>query len=120
MAIRIISPAPDSRVCLQTAIYYHCWGGADRTATAAFLLGALLGMDETQLIADYEFTSLSIWGIRSRNLSVFKALFDLFCCFPGETLREKAEYYFLVRLGMSREAVDLIRQTLVEEILGAD
>ena len=120
MAIRIISPAPDSRVCLQTAIYYHCWGGADRTATAAFLLGALLGMDETQLIADYEFTSLSIWGIRSRNLSVFKALFDLFGSFPGETLREKAEYYFLVRLGMSREAVDLIRQTLVEEIPGAD
>ena len=40
-------------------VYFHCWGGADRTGTAGFLLGALLGMDLTDLIIDYELTSFS-------------------------------------------------------------
>ena len=28
-------------------VYYHCWGGADRTGTLAFYLGAVFGMSET-------------------------------------------------------------------------
>lgn len=38
-------------------IYCHCWGGADRTGTFCFLLGALLGMSYTDLIIEYEMTS---------------------------------------------------------------
>ena len=40
-------------------VYFHCWGGADRTGTVGFLLGALLGMSLTDLIIDYELTSFS-------------------------------------------------------------
>ena len=40
-------------------VYFHCWGGADRTGTCGFLLGALLGMSLTDLIIDYELTSFS-------------------------------------------------------------
>ena len=40
-------------------VYFHCWGGADRTGTAGFLLGGLLGMSYTDLIIDYELTSFS-------------------------------------------------------------
>ena len=40
-------------------VYFHCWGGADRTGTVAFLLGAVLGMSYTDLIMDYEFTSFA-------------------------------------------------------------
>lgn len=40
-------------------IYFHCYGGADRTGTVAFLLGAILGVDERTLIRDYEFTMIS-------------------------------------------------------------
>lgn len=40
-------------------VYFHCWGGADRTGTVGFLLGGLLGMSYTDLIIDYELTSFS-------------------------------------------------------------
>ena len=46
-------------------VYYHCTGGADRTGTVSYLLGALLGMDEADLIRDYEFTSFSMYGERN-------------------------------------------------------
>ena len=58
-------------------IYYHCLAGADRTGTFAFLLGAFLGMDLVDLILEYEFTSLSIWGIRSRNYVEFQHFLEL-------------------------------------------
>lgn len=38
-------------------VYVHCWGGADRTGTVCFLLGALLGMSYTDLVVEYELTS---------------------------------------------------------------
>lgn len=40
-------------------VYFHCWGGADRTGTLGFMLGALLGMSYTDLIIDFELTSFS-------------------------------------------------------------
>lgn len=40
-------------------VYFHCWGGADRTGTAAFFLGAILGTSLTDLIIDFELTSFS-------------------------------------------------------------
>ena len=40
-------------------VYFHCWGGADRTGTVGFLLGGLLGMSYTDLIIDFELTSFS-------------------------------------------------------------
>lgn len=53
---------------------FHCWGGADRGGTLAFLIEALLGVDEADCIMDYEFTSMSIWGIRTRNYGPFDAM----------------------------------------------
>ncbi len=44
---------------LNKPVYFHCWGGADRTGTAGFLLGALLGMSFTDLVIDFELTSFS-------------------------------------------------------------
>ncbi len=40
-------------------VYFNCWGGADRTGTAGFLLGSLLGMSLTDLVVDFELTSFS-------------------------------------------------------------
>ena len=43
----------------QKHVYFHCWGGADRTATVAFLLNGLLGVSYTDLVIDFELTSYS-------------------------------------------------------------
>ena len=40
-------------------VYYHCFGGADRTGTIGFLLNGVLGVSYTDLIIDFELTSYS-------------------------------------------------------------
>ena len=71
-------------------------------------------MSRAALITDYEYTSLSIWGVRSRNLSVFDALLKRFEVLPGENDREKAEYFFMEMLGMEEGEVERIREILIE------
>ena len=41
----------------QEHVYFHCWGGADRTGMIAFFLNAILGVSYTDLIADFELTT---------------------------------------------------------------
>jgi protein tyrosine/serine phosphatase len=43
----------------ESAIYFHCWGGADRTGTVAFLVNGLLGVSYTDLLIDFELTTFS-------------------------------------------------------------
>lgn len=96
-------------------IYYHCWGGADRTGTFAFILGAFLGMSLTDLINEYEFTTLAIWGIRTRNYGEFQDFLELFMAFPGETLREKGRSFLKNHAGLTDGEISVIREIMVEE-----
>ena len=48
-------------------IYFHCFGGADRTGTLAFLIEALLGVSESDLSKDYELTTFDKNHLRLRN-----------------------------------------------------
>lgn len=75
--------------------YFHCWGGADRTGTIAFLLLALLGVELTDLITDYELTSLSIWGLRSRNTELFRGFMEKLEMFAGNNVQEKTVSFML-------------------------
>lgn len=38
-------------------VFFHCQNGADRTGTVGLLIGALLGMSESDLAKDYELTT---------------------------------------------------------------
>ena len=49
------------------AVYFHCAGGADRTGTLAFLIEALLGVNESDLSKDYELTTFGRSNTRLRN-----------------------------------------------------
>ena len=40
-------------------VYFHCWGGADRTGMLAFFINAICGVSYTDLIEDFEITSES-------------------------------------------------------------
>ncbi len=96
-------------------IYYHCWGGADRTGTFAFILGAFLGMRYEDLIYEYEVTSLSIWGLRSRNYAGFKDFLALFMALPGESLREKATAYLKKYASMTDKQLATVYDLMVEK-----
>ena len=80
-------------------IYMHCTGGADRTGTVSFIINALLGVSELELIQDYEFTSFSIYHLRNTQDGVYKDYFtefmSTFNSFEGDTLSEKAESFLL-------------------------
>ena len=40
-------------------VYFHCWGGADRTGVTGFLLNAICGVSYTDAIIDFELTTLT-------------------------------------------------------------
>lgn len=94
--------------------YIHCWGGADRTGTLIFLLCAILGMAENDLYLDYELTSLSIWGERSRNSELFQAFLKALDAYPGDTLNQKSEN-FLLSAGITEQELKTIRSILTED-----
>ena len=91
-------------------IYLHCWGGADRTNMIMFMLGAILGMSEEDMLLDYEYTSLAIWGIRTRNsegLQNFKKSLSKFG--PIDNWLDNALQY-LYSIGVTDEVMDKIRK----------
>lgn len=98
-------------------IYFHCWGGADRTGTFAFILGAFLGMSLSDLIYEYEFTSLSFWGIRSRNYCNFREFLKQFMSLPGDTLHEKGETFLRKYARLTDKQIENIYKLLVQKDL---
>ncbi len=97
-------------------VYIHCWGGADRTGTVCFLLNALLGVSERELIQDYEFTTFSMFGERnSQGVAYdFAPFLERLKTYEGDTLSEKAENY-LLSIGVTRQEIDNIQQIMLEE-----
>ncbi len=96
-------------------IYIHCTGGADRTGTVCFLVNALLGVDETALIQDYEFTSFSIYGMRNSKETTYDfARFaeKLKADYAGTTLAEKTENY-LLSIGVTENEIYNIKAIML-------
>lgn len=96
-------------------LYIHCWGGADRVGTVVLLLGALLGVDDESLIKDYELTSFSVWGERSRTSLLFTTLLEALNRYGSadQPLSVKAENY-LAAAGVTTEQREKIRSFLLE------
>jgi len=96
-------------------VLFHCWGGADRGGTVAFLLGALLGKSLENLSRDYELTSFSIWGIRSRHSEEFRGMLAALHGYaPSGSLSEQVEYY-LLDTGVTAEQIAAFRDSLIAE-----
>lgn len=116
---RIFSALADER---NYPVYMHCTGGADRTGTVAFLLNALLGVPEVELIHDYEFTSFSVYGERNSKTGIyapyFKSLREGLAKYKGENLSEKAETY-LLSIGITELEISNIKAIMFGESLEA-
>jgi hypothetical protein len=96
-------------------VLFHCWGGADRAGTLAFLTNALLGVRFEDLVHDYELTSLSKHGVRNHESSEFQAFLSLLETFApaGAPLQTQVEGY-VQGLGISADEIALLRGQLFE------
>lgn len=96
-------------------IMFHCWGGADRGGTVAFLVHGLLGVKLSDLVHDYELTSLSVWGPRSQASAEFKALLAALRPFGrrARDIKEQVENY-LLSIGVTARQIAGIRDLLTE------
>ncbi len=86
-------------------IYMHCTLGRDRTGTVCLILGALLGMEEQDLIKEYGLSALYYDDVDYANahqvLGKLKA-------YEGANLAAKAENY-LKSIGVTQDEIDAIR-----------
>ncbi|MCR5309378.1 MAG: tyrosine-protein phosphatase [Bacilli bacterium] len=108
----------------QKPVYYHCYGGADRTGTIGFMLGAILGMSYTDLIIDYEATTFS------NNLKEHDKDSDQYTHFPAmleeikswsfysesKPLSEIMETYLTQSCGVASEKIQKIKDIMLEDI----
>lgn len=91
-------------------IYMHCTYGMDRTGTVCYLLGALLGMSEEDLLREYRLSALYHRTVAQDLLGVFTAELETY---PGNTLQEKTERY-LLSVGVTQQELDAICKIMLE------
>ena len=111
-------------------VYYHCYGGADRTGTLGFLLNGLLGVSYSDLVIDFELTSYSSINnehIRShlrdhqydhwRNLINFVKTDTTNGYAYDENALLKDNIYNLLHVGCNvpTETLDTIRDIMIEK-----
>ncbi len=91
-------------------IYFHCAAGADRTGTVAAILLALLGVGRTEIIQDFEITSFSKVGERSRGRLI--PVFENLERYNGDTLSKKTENY-LISIGLTKREIYNIKAIML-------
>ena len=98
-------------------VLFHCASGRDRTGTLAFLLGALLGVPEENLYADFELTYMSERSYAvgdTRGHDWFVEFLEIFHGYEGDTAQQKAENICL-SVGVTDSQIRTIRHLLLEE-----
>ncbi len=92
-------------------VYLHCTFGVDRTGTVCYLLEALLGVNEEDLVRDYELSGLFADGMTRENL---KGITDSLEEYEGNTIGQKVENYML-SIGVTIEEIESIRNIFLYE-----
>ncbi|MBR4533460.1 MAG: tyrosine-protein phosphatase [Bacteroidaceae bacterium] len=94
-------------------IFFHCRIGADRTGLLSLMLEGLLGVPRDQSNKNYELTSLSPSGLRTRNTQ--DAFYDYFNGLSGATLQKKFNTFFRQKLGISQADIDEFRAIMLAD-----
>ena len=109
----------------QHPVYYHCYGGADRTGVVGFMLGALLGMSYTDLVIDFELTSYSSnpsrnyrSHLRNGPWNEWPGMVDYLKNTLGwgttKTIKDGMEEYLKTKCNVSQTTIDTIRNIMLE------
>ena len=105
-------------------IYLHCSLGRDRAGTLAYLISALIGVEEIDLYRDYEISLFSVtgWADAAQGVgqhdNLMNAIGNLnrYIKYYGNgSIADNAEK-FVKELGITQEEVDAIRNILLEEV----
>lgn len=94
-------------------IAFHCIGGQDRTGTLAFLIEALMGVDDDELNKDWECSGFTNAGNWFRHETLFNQIYDAINKYPGANTREKVEAY-LKDCGITDDDIAKLRGLLLE------
>ena len=114
----------------ESAVYFHCWGGADRTGTLGFLLDGLCGVSFLEAIMDYEFTSFDTIHTRRRDSQVNDGQFNYdfrplisgmksstyYSQSATKTFADVVERWMKGKLGMSQTEIDNLKNALLEPV----
>ena len=113
----------------QHPVYYHCYGGADRTGVVGFMLGALLGMSYTDLVIDFELTSYSSnpsrnyrGHLRNGPWNDWPGLVDYLTRTSNsglgwgttKTIKQGMEEYLINKCSVSQQTINKIREIMLE------
>lgn len=107
-----------STVTAGNACYIHCYVGADRTGYICALLEAVLGVSPKDISIDYEMTSFSVVGLRTRDGSgrsdyYFTPCMNFILQHDGKTFKDKAENV-LLEAGITPEQISALRKAMLE------
>ena len=95
-------------------VYFHCWGGADRTGCLAFTIEAILGLDEEKMMQDFEITCLSGMGnVKNRNDEDFSSMIKTLMTY-GDGWEERMTN-FVLKCGVPMENVEKMKNIMLEE-----
>lgn len=93
-------------------VIYHCNIGTDRTGMISFLVNALLGVPEDDLIRDYMFSNnANIGGTRKASQMKNSGYYNAVAAAQGSNLSEKT-YNCLVDLGVPSDQLDKVIEIL--------
>lgn len=95
---------------------FHCQAGADRTGTIAFIIGALLGMSQSDLDKDYELTSLSgVYGTQTRTRlnQNYLLLINYIKSLSGDTYEEKVIGWAMDH-GITGQEINEFRSNMID------
>jgi hypothetical protein len=98
-------------------IISHCMAGADREGTVVALLEALLECSEQQMAVNYQWTSLSVFGIRDSTSDSWRGTMSEIKSFDtaGHTVQTGA-WKYLLSIGVSADELAGIRNIMLDTI----
>lgn len=112
-------------------VFYHCYGGADRTGTIGFLLNGLLGVSYTDMVIDFELTSYSSinnehlrshlryhqsWDHFSELISGLKNnTTNGYSWSDDDTMKENIEEFLTLACGVGQDTINKIRDIMLED-----
>lgn len=97
-------------------IAFHCMRGTDRTGALAYVIGALLGMNEEDLMLDYLFSDLANINNPVREATITGEDFYIqgIKNSVGDSLKEKTRNYLINTVNVSEDTLNRIINILSE------